>query len=135
MELLKLILFCTVYSVFNIGNFISFILFYLLCVIVLNKQNHKNSEPFLNLPDNELSSILFNILQLILNLSLLYCEVIIYKMGKITYFNKIIHLYNYMNSIYLQLWCKAKKFLCSCCTPKELKTQEDIDQFLNSIND
>jgi hypothetical protein len=125
MELLKLILFCTVYSVFNIGNFISFVLFYLLCVFVLNKENTMNNEP---------SSFLLNTLSLLLNLSILSGEVIIHKMKKNTYFNKIIELYNYMNSIYLQSWCKVKKFLCSRYSSKELKTQKDIDQFLNSIN-
>jgi hypothetical protein len=128
MELIKLILFCTAYSVFSMGNFISFVLFYLLCMLVLSSKINIES-------NNESYAILFNALHLILNLSILSSDFILFKMKQNTYLNKVFQLYDIVNSAYLNVYCKAKEFFYGCCSSKELKTPKEINRFLDSIND
>jgi hypothetical protein len=128
MELLQLGLFGAVYFMFSTGYFMSFTLFYLLCNLILkSKINIENN--------NEPISMLFNTMHLLLNVSILSGELIIFKMRKNVYLNKVMQIYDTMNFIYLELCCKAQKFLCGCCTSKELKTQKEIDKFLDSISD
>jgi hypothetical protein len=125
MELLELCLFG---AVFSTGYFVSFVLFYLLCIVVLNSKINieSNNEPF---------AIFCNTLHLILNVSSISWNFILFKMKQNTYLNKVFQLYDIMNSSYLNVCCKAKQILYDCCTSKELKTPKEINRFLDSISD
>lgn len=125
MELLQLGLFG---AAFSTGYFMSFVLFYLLCQLVLNSKINieSNNEPF---------AIFCNTLHLILNISSISCDFIIFKMKQNTYLNKVFQLYDIMNSSYLTICYKTKQNLYDCCSSKELKTQKEINQFLDSISD
>ena len=128
MELLLLGLFGAVYFLFNTGYFVSFVSLYLLCSAVLNsKINIKNN--------NDLFSIFCNNLHLILTVSSISCEFIIFKMKQNTYLNKVMQIYDIMNSTFLNVCYKVKQILCGCCISKELKTPKEINQFLDSISD
>lgn len=123
MELLLLGLFG---AVFSTGYFVSFILFYLLCIIVLNSKINIES-------NNEPVAIFCNTLHLILTVSSISWNFILFKMKQNTYLNKIFQLYDMMNSTYLNVCSKAKHILCSCRS-KELRTPKEINRFLDSIN-
>jgi hypothetical protein len=131
MELLLLGLFGAVYysfAVFSTGYFVSFVSLYLLCSVILNsKINIKNN--------NDLFSIFCNNLHLILTVSSISCEFIIFKMKQNTYLYNVFRIYDIMNSTFLNVCYKVKQILCGCCTSKELKTPKEINQFLDSIND
>ena len=130
MELLLLGLFGAVYysfAVFSTGYFVSFVLFYLLCIVVLNSKINIKS-------NNDLFSVFYNNLHLILTVSSISYEFIIFKMKQNTYLNKIFQLYDMMNSAYLNICYKAKQILCGCRS-KELRTPKEINRFLDSIND
>jgi hypothetical protein len=125
MELLQLGLFG---AVFSTGYFVSFVLFYLLCIVILNSKINieSNNEPF---------AIFCNTLHLILNVSSISCDLILFKMKQNIYLNKVIQLYNMLNSMYLNVCCKAKQILYGCCTSKKLTTPKEINRFLDSISD
>jgi len=130
MELLQLGLFATIYYSFSTGYFMSFILFYLLCILTSNSKINIER-------NNDMFAIFCNTLHLILNLLNILGEMIIYKMKKNTYMNYLIQIYNNLNYSYLNICCKIKGFVkgfCSCFISKELKTQTDINEFLDSIN-
>ena len=61
--------------------------------------------------NNEPFAIFCNTLHLILNVSSISCNFIIFKMKQNTYLNNVFQLYDMMNSTYLSICYKTKQIL------------------------
>ena len=130
MELLHFFVAVSALSLFNGAYFTSFVLFYLLCKIIINSK--------INIEVNNDPIVAFlNCLHLILNISSITLDFMLFKMRQNKYLNILMTTYDYMNQVFQIIQDKIRNTISYCCrkSTKVLTTHREIDVFLNTLND